>query len=373
MGGRHQANLTDFEKSFFGDLELMRCLREFVEHESIVVLWGNNARWAPLYIHLAVRFLGNEDSVLDCEGCHARWQWLMNTKRAIKFKLINCMLRLTAQMIGMRAFPPDNVLRPHIRDIRAEMIQQAQAVAANPGIARGSRNDMMYRDRFNLNANDLELMRRELHAANKVPQTFEMSRAVYFRTLLEPYYVYAFMGLQASPRCFYVAESKAFAGKDAPIGGEAIGRSLSLAWFEADGPIGDGTRVVPVNRHSANLELTTCTVAGLLMAAGHFEPIVPGESARQQELRYEERFFDFDLVVFPRSQRILGDNGQGESNWMFELYGSVCVEEHYFDTVQPAQLTKLQIARLLIICGTELAADWKRLYMLNKDALVAKL
>eukprot|EP00972_Heterocapsa_arctica_P033196 4883598-Heterocapsa_arctica.AAC.1 len=44
--------------------------------------------------------------------------------------------------------------------------------------------------------------------------TFEFSRSVYLRNLLEPYNMYAVMGLQQHHRCFYIAESKAIAGKD---------------------------------------------------------------------------------------------------------------------------------------------------------------
>jgi hypothetical protein len=362
---------TQFEKHFHSNPALFNCLQDFAMHQPPTVLWGGHARWKSLYIHLVVRFCGNPDTVLDCEGTHARWQWLMNTKRSIKFKLINSMLKLSSEVLSVGRFPPNDVLRPHIRDIRAETLRQAEAIGSDPAIAAGCRHDMMYRSRFNLSANELELLKRELQQTIRVAQSFEASRDVYHRALLEPCKVYAFMDLQETPRCFYVAESKAFAGKDAPASGEAAGRFVSVAWLEADEPLHEGVHVWPVNRWSSTLQLQTYTIAELVRAAGLYEPIVDGETPRDQELKYDRKFLDLGLVVFTEATRTVGDSC-GDSFWCFELKGSQDVESKFFEVTEGGHLNKLQLARLLIVSGKANRDDWKRLASLSKAALAAK-
>ena len=100
-----QDKCTKFEKAFCADDELQWCLHDFADHQPRSVLWGEQARWKKLYICCAVRFLGNPDSVLDCEGCHAKWQWMMNTKRGIKFKMINSLLKLSSEIITTGGLP----------------------------------------------------------------------------------------------------------------------------------------------------------------------------------------------------------------------------------------------------------------------------
>ena len=232
------------------------------------------------------------------KGCHAKWQWLMNTKRSIKFKFINCMLKLNSEMITKGGFPHDDALRPHIRDIRAELRREAAAIELEGAIAPGYRNDFMYRERFNLASADVDLLRQELHHGPSKGQTFESSREVYLRNLLQPYKLYAFMGIQRTYACFYVAENKSFAGKDTPGEGEATGRFLSVAWLEATRELDEGVFVQPVNPDTLHLELNTYTVAELLRVAGHFLPIRDRESAKEVEVRYESEFLDFSLRVF---------------------------------------------------------------------------
>ena len=183
--------------------------------------------------------------------------------------------------------------------------------------------------------------------------------------------MYAFMGLQDKPMCFYIAESKSFAGKDTPGEGEAIGRFVTGAWFECDRPIYGGVIVQPVNTDVQHLQLDNFTLAELLKAAGHFELAGPADTARVIELKCEEKFLDFSLVVF-RSARRLPTSSVGDSNWFFQLDDPVDVETHFFDKVEAKLLTKLQLARLLILSGRAEPEAWRRFTMLSKDELAAR-
>jgi hypothetical protein len=292
----------------------------------------------------------------------------MNTKRSIKFKFINCLLKLNSEIIGANAFPPDDELRPHIRDIRAEVRRAAEAIQREGEVVAGYRADMMYRERFNLSGADVDLLRQEIQQGNQQKHSFEKSREIYFRNLLQPYKIYAFMSLQRTPRCFYVAENKSFAGKDKVEESEAASRLMSVAWLEASRELDDGVFVQPVNVDKTNLELLTYSIAELLRAAGHFEPVGPRESARSLELRYESSILDFDLRVFVDSVRVVE---QG-SPWTFQLSEGIDCEQHFFDTVDPTKLTKMQLARFLIVLGRANNADWKRLSYLPKAELATR-
>lgn len=296
----------------------------------------------------------------------------MNTKRSIKFKFINAVLKLNHEILAVGAFPQDALLRAHVRDIRAENTRAAQAVRADGSVVGGYVNDMMYRQRFNLSAADVDLMRKELTGAGKAPRSFEHARSIYFRQLLEPGKVYAFMSLQQrTPNCFYVAESKSFAGKDAAGEGEAEGRFVSVAWFEADRPLGDDVIVMQANR-GHHLELQTLTVAELLRTAGHYEAVAEQDSARDQERKLENAFLNFNLSVFPNAKRILGDVG-GEATWTFELTGdSADIETHFFAHQDHTKMTKLQMSRYLIVTGRAQHGDWQRLSLLNKVELATR-
>ena len=224
-------------------------------------------------------------------------------------------------------FPSNGVLRPHIRDIRAETQRLRSAFGGDPDIADGCTSDMMYRQRFNLTTEQINLIKADT-APRCGPQNFEIARGVYYRSLLKPNKLYAFMSLQIRPRCFYIADSKSVAGKDAPLDGEAVGRFISVAWFESESALEDGVRIYPVNKGSANLDFQTCTVAELLRAAGHFEAHLEGETAREVELGYEEKFLDFDLRVFPNATRTAGEV-LWESYWTFALHESENVESFF--------------------------------------------
>ena len=75
---------------------------------------------------------------------------------------------------------------------------------------------------------------------------------------------------------------------------------------------------------------------------------------------------------FHDSNRLLGDVA-GESTWLFELGGTMDAETRFFAVTPAAKLTKLQLARLLIINEREAADSWKHLASLSKDELAARL
>eukprot|EP00972_Heterocapsa_arctica_P046422 6850747-Heterocapsa_arctica.AAC.1 len=89
-------------------------------------------------------------------------------------------------------------------------------------------------------------------------------------------------------------------------------------------------------------------------------------------MKYEAVALNFELVVFTGVQRMLSET-EGGSSWSFDLDGAVDVETRMFDTTDAAQLTKLQLARLLIISGKEESSEWKRLSQMRKADLACSL
>ena len=89
-----EGHRTPLESTIVLDGPLMTQLGQFSEMHPPCLLWRNNAKFADLFKYVAVRFCSNPDHVLHCESVHAKWQWLTSTKRSLKFKLLNSILKL---------------------------------------------------------------------------------------------------------------------------------------------------------------------------------------------------------------------------------------------------------------------------------------
>ncbi len=90
------------------------------------------------------------------------------------------------------------------------------------------------------------------------------------------------------------------------------------------------------------------------------------------ELKYDEQFLQAGLVVWRGASRVLGD-GTGDSVWLFELSDAMDVETSFFEQADVAKLTKLQLARWLILSNRAEAAEWRRLSYLTKEHLANRL
>jgi hypothetical protein len=67
----------------------MQQLNAFCDAVVLFVLWRGNGRYAALFVFLALRFLAQEDSVLNCEGVHAQWQWIALHRRGRRVGSLN--------------------------------------------------------------------------------------------------------------------------------------------------------------------------------------------------------------------------------------------------------------------------------------------
>ena len=61
------------------------------------------------------------------------------------------------------------------------------------------------------------------------------------------------------------------------------------------------------------------------------------------------------------------------SKWCSQSGSAVDVESRFFDITQPAKITKLQLARLLLVSVKEPESQWKRLSYLGKTDLTHRL
>ena len=127
-------------------------------------VWRKGGRCADLFVFLADRFGGGPDSVIDCEGKHAEWQMLVTNRRALKFKLLNAMLKLRGFIRVNGGLPDWSDLQPHFDAVRAGMVLRYQQAVADPNVPR-NRADWIYAARFNLRAIDVPLIRGRVEAA----------------------------------------------------------------------------------------------------------------------------------------------------------------------------------------------------------------
>ncbi len=275
-------NRSKFENYVFNSHELWSELLAFASRAVPCVVWHGNCAFQNLFVFLAVRFAAAPDTVLDCEGTHAKWKWLMDVKRGISFKLLVAVLKLISYIEFNGALPTGADLAQHILDITRGRRMQVSDLKDNGAVPRGALSSTIYRERFGLNMADVDLIKTELLGRKKDPtRTAVEAWGFYVRWLFRPRCFYKFTGLPRAEYLF-VAENKSFAGRDVVANDDASGRALSVVWFT---PLVESLEilVVPVagSAVSGQLELSDCTVAELARAAGDYPSISPGDSARQ--------------------------------------------------------------------------------------------
>ena len=173
------------------------------------------------------------------------------------------------------------------------------SVCRNTGtVARGLYSWSLYKDRFNLNIADLNLVKAAAATYVGLPTCPEISWGFYLRFLLRPKHFYRFLGLHP-PRYVMCAENKSLPGRDKQPEGAALGRPMSIAWFEEVSTTIDGVVVKPV-AESANgeLKLMLSSIAELARAAGYYPAIPADSTARESELILERGFLTNDLVEY---------------------------------------------------------------------------
>ena len=101
---------------------------KFADGPQPSLLWHKGGRFRELLELLGSRFLGAPDSVLDQEGIHAKWKWLEQGRRALKFKLMNAMMSVREYVHFFGSLPEFQDLRPHIYLAHAAKAAQYKAL-----------------------------------------------------------------------------------------------------------------------------------------------------------------------------------------------------------------------------------------------------
>jgi len=131
---------SPYERAWLEDEEMMAQLAAFAAAEPPCLLWRKQGAFKGMFVFLADRFLGCPDSVLDCEGVHAKWKWVEHVRRAIAFPGLNAVLRLNDHLLQHQRLPDYEVLRPHMAALVAESRQQYEELRRTGDVARGMRS-----------------------------------------------------------------------------------------------------------------------------------------------------------------------------------------------------------------------------------------
>ena len=161
----------------------------------------------------------------------------------------------------------------------------------------------------------------------------------------------------------YVVDNKSLAGREPRAGDDASGRALSVAWFETHFELGPDV-VRRVDRTSAAMTLSMCSIAEILIVAGCVPP--PADLAsRDRELHLEELYAQEKRLVW-RHEHLW----QEEDPWVFRVHGGDPAEMEYLLESPADRLAKMALARLLELSK---GADRRRAYGLTVAALLAAL
>ena len=363
------AALNNFEKAFKLNDTNMNQLSAFCDIEPPTLLWRGGGLFADLFIYMAVRFLAAPDHVLDAEGVHALWKWIHIFKRNITFKLLNALLKLQCYLRCHGRFPSAIELNPHLLLIGRGLTMQYDALRTSGTVASGAMHETLYRDRFNLNPMDVELMKAEMQEHHdERPRTPIVAYGNYIRFLFTPNNFYSLAHVGDGTRYFMVARTQAAPGKDIPHEGEAQGRSLSIAWFQYLATVDGGVSVCPCDGELGELKIVQSTIAEIAQGCGYFAPVASADDAEKVEQTHLSKFLNHCPMVHT-AVRI----GTDTEPWNFVLSEPLELEQVTFASRPLKDLTKMALARQLQL--TEGFSDAARddCWKLTIDVLLARL
>jgi hypothetical protein len=173
-----KASQSPIAIAFANDALLMQQLGQFCDESPPTHLWKRKGKFKDLFYFVAARFMSAPDHVLDCEGIHARWKWIAETKRGMKLKQMNSVLKLAAYIHNHGDLPCIDTLLPHIDQIRQHYNQQYANVVNDGVVAPGMRAEHIHRDRFNLDLTDWDLLNgphHNRHGGKSSPAVHEIS------------------------------------------------------------------------------------------------------------------------------------------------------------------------------------------------------
>ena len=339
---------TPFEASIITDPILMDEIAAFSIVPEPCLLWRMNGRFKNIFKFLAVRFLAAPDSVLECEGVHARWQWLCVVRRRIKFLFLNGLLKVQDYLHSFGSLPTFDQLEEFIALAFDTEKALYASVVSNPDVA-GDYVHHMYSERFGLSALDITLIKHNLPAAPAAAErTPQVAWGNYVRWLFEPQHFYSFN--QLSPkRWLFIAANKSLPNRDGKTEGEAVGRVLSIIWYEETAASeGLELHVAPVTGGDGRLELMESTIAEISLAAGYHPELSDNLTAREHELIHERDLLTHDVIVRRGHRLTYAEGADLGPDWSFALDCEAENVEDYCFARRPLQmLTKMDLARML--------------------------
>ena len=372
--------MSEYEAAFVSDDVLMCQLSAFADYPTPICVWHKGIAFAELFMFIADRFLGAPDSVVDCEGCHAKWQWIMGAKRGIRFKTLNAILKIKAWMQHYGSLPDIGEFDRFLCDVRNIRETVIRSALSDPAVASGQASAQVDNARFNLRPMDMELVRRRIEMRPDAPQTPEVAWGMYVRFLFEAQTFYAFKRL--APNMFlFVGENKSMPNRHTPADDAAIGRHLTVAWFTVaasqNHTSDNSVLVVPCACDGQHLELVASTIAEISKAAGYYpDDITADETERSVELKHEQRLLHHEVVAYS-SDRYSYEHGAGcGEKWAFLLHEDPPpedIEDYCFVRRELQQLTKMALARRIQLTTGCADAHRDALWALPKATLLAQL
>ena len=369
---------SSFELGVLANETLMRQLRDFADDPRPECVWRKGGRYAVLFMFLADRFYGAPDHVLDCESVHAQWKWQETRARAMKFKLMNTLLKLRRYYKTHNYMPDFATVEEEMADVRRARAMEYQGLLNSFGAPSVARRNL-YLERFHMRAIDVSLIRDGdgggHTAATEAPDA-RVAFSNYVRFLLEPGKMYRLTALNPD-KYMYVTENKSVA-RPGTKDGMVSGRPLSVVWYEHAaagdweqedlGP--DGAVLVPCSGAQDSLPMQDMSIAEISLTAGYYPPdITPDHTERDVEMLHEQRFLDHQLELFS-SRRAEATSGSGWAR-VLQCNSGTDAEAHAFET--RGDITKIAAARALQLRDGLTDAQRNRVWQLPKTTLLAAL
>ena len=299
---KHRKLLTPFETCVVDNPVLMDEIDAFADQPQPLLLWHGQGRFRHVYMFLGTRFLTCPSHVLSCEGTHASWKWLETTKRGLKMKQMNAMLKLGYCVHANGSLPPAAELNPFVVGIRADMRHRIADAAAN-GVACGYRSDVVYHQRLNISAHQMDLLRPAEKKRSNGRGDTTSAWASYIRSVFIPLEFYS---MQVTPESeflyFMVWENKVLGGRTPPAAGQATGRPMSIAFYKR---MDDHDRDIPEGELMVEA-LSSDTVSTIDVSLANLMELATkaGWRARRMSSKTNEQFIEklaqksfFDNIV----------------------------------------------------------------------------
>jgi hypothetical protein len=332
--------LRPYEKACLNNESMMKNLDEFANQDPPSLVWRMHGKFAILFCFLAPRFLGCGDTVLDVESVHARWKWISEVSRGMKFRMLNCTLRLKKHLESYGDFgdDDDSFYYEHFRDAMEGQKIVWNDVEKNPQIAARMKSAYIWQHRYNVSPSMINLVKEKTDTPDDNTQDDAIaSWGQYVRWLFVPGHVYNFSAL--GNVFVYIGANQSLPNRDRKYMTEAIGRSLSVAFFNEVEVVADGRILAPTDTDIHNdLSVTNRTVAEISLASGYFPPLPANHTPRDAEVAHEANVLNHDVVMYDAKR-------DGTLNWNLLISSPRFMEDDFAQKVNVADMKKIALAR----------------------------